>query len=115
MKYKEYLIKKDKLDLLSSLKALDKKLLNKTLKESGMNSIEELKNGIIDEFETCLDMSKDDQFTRLYFERLLNHENSEWMSAYGQDIEDFLVFVYENGNHYSYYFQLKLKRLFINY
>lgn len=29
MNYEKYLIKKDKLDLLSSLKALDKKLLTK--------------------------------------------------------------------------------------
>lgn len=35
MKYDKYLVKKDKLDLLSSLQALDKKLLNKKLKEFG--------------------------------------------------------------------------------
>ena len=71
MNYEKYLIKKGKLDLLSSLKALDKKLLNKALKKSGMNSIEELKDGILEEFEMSLDMSKDDPFTRLYFERLV--------------------------------------------
>ena len=93
MNYEKYLIKKGKLDLLSSLNALDKKLLNKALKNSEMNSIEELKDVILEEFEMSLDMSKYDQFTRLYFERLLNHENSEWMSAYQQDIENFFVFV----------------------
>ena len=111
MKYEKYLIKKGKLDLLSSLKSLDKNLLNKTLKESGMSSLEELKNAIIEEFEMSLDMSKDDQFTRMYFERLLNHENSEWMSAYQQDIENFLVFVYENGDYYSYYIPIEIKEI----
>lgn len=33
MKYEKYLIKKEKLDLLSSLKLLDKKIINKKLKE----------------------------------------------------------------------------------
>lgn len=33
MNYEKYLIKKDKLDLLSSLKALDKKIINKVMKE----------------------------------------------------------------------------------
>ena len=60
MNYEKYLIKKGKLDLLSSLNALDKKLLNKALKNSEMNSIEELKDGILEEFEMSLDMSKDD-------------------------------------------------------
>ena len=111
MNYEKYLIKKGKLDLLSSLKALDKKLLNKALKDSGMDSIEELKDGILEEFEMSLDMSKDDSFTRLYFERLLAHENSEWMSAYQQDIEDFLVFVYKNGDYYSYYIPTEIKEI----
>lgn len=82
MNYEKYLVKKGKLDLLSSLKALDKKLLDKTLKDLGIDSIEELRDRIIEEFEMVLDASKDDKFTRLYFEKLLNHENSEWMSAY---------------------------------
>ena len=33
MKYEKYLIKKEKLDLLSSLKLLDKKIVNEKLKE----------------------------------------------------------------------------------
>ena len=113
MNYEKYLVKKGKLDLLSSLKALDKKLLDKTLKDLGIDSIEELRDRIIEEFEMVLDASKDDKFTRLYFEKLLNHENSEWMSASWQDIEDFLVFVYENGDYYSYYIPTEIKEIII--
>lgn len=82
MKYEKYLIKKEKLDLLSSLKLLDKKIVNEKLKEYGLENVNELKDYIIEDFETCLDMSKDDKFTQMYFIRLLEHENSEWMLAY---------------------------------
>ena len=111
MNYKKYLIKKEKLDLLSSLKLLDKKIVNEKLKEYGLNNINELKDYIIEEFETCLDMSKEDMFTQLYFIKLLEHENSEWMSAYEQDIEDLLVFVYDNGKYYSYYIPTEIKTI----
>ena len=114
MKYEKYLIKKEKLDLLSSLKLLDKKIINERLKEYGLKNINELKDYIIEEFETCLDMSKDDKFTQMYFIRLLEHENSEWMSAYEQDIEDLLVFVYDNGEHYSYYIPTEIKTIIKN-
>ena len=111
MKYEKYLIKKDKLDLLSSLKALDKKLLNEKFKEFGVNDIYELRDYIIEDFEDCLDMTKDDLFTKMYFERLVDHENSEWMSAYQQDIEALLVFVYDNGKYYSYYIPTEIKEI----
>ena len=114
MKYERYLIKKEKLDLLSSLKLLDKKIVNEKLKEYGLKNINELKDYIIEEFETCLDMSKDDKFTQMYFIRLLEHENSEWMSAYEQDIEDLLVFVYDNGEYYSYYIPIEIKTIIKN-
>ena len=42
MNYKKYLIKKEKLDLLSSLKLLDKKIVNEKLKEYGLNNINKL-------------------------------------------------------------------------
>lgn len=109
MKCEKYLINKGKLDLLSSLKALDKKLINKKLKEFGVNNIDELKDYIIENFKYCLEMSKDDMFTQMYFQRLIENENSEWMSAYQEDIESLLVFVYENGNYYSYYIPTEIK------
>ncbi len=111
MKYEKFLIKKGKNDLLSSLKALDEKLLNEKLKEFGVDDIYELKNYILEDFEFCLDECKDDKFIQMYFERLINHENSECMSVYEQDIESLLVFVYNNGNYYSYYIPTEIKQI----
>ena len=62
MKYEKYLIKKDKLDLLSSLKSLDKKLLNEKFKEFGVDNIYELRDFIIEDFEFCLELSKDNHY-----------------------------------------------------
>lgn len=111
MNYEKYLIKKDKLDLLSSLKALDKKIINKMMKEYDLKSIKELKEHIIDNFEFCLSMSKDDIFTKMYFQKLINNENSMIMSANKQDIEGLWVFVYENNGHYSYYIPIEIKKI----
>ena len=108
---KRYIIKKGETDLLSSLKALDKKLLKEKLEEKALDNIHELKEYIIDLFETTLDMSKDDIFTRMYFERLLENENSVFLSAYQSDIEHLMVFVYENGDHYSYYIPTEIKKI----
>ena len=111
MKYEKYLIKKDKLDLLSSLESVDKKLLNEKFKEFGVENIYELRDFILEDFEFCLESSKDEPFTKIYFERLIEHEDSEWMSAYEQDIEMLLVFVYKNGDHYSYYIPTEIKAI----
>ena len=96
---------------MSSLKALDKKLLDEKIKKNGVNDIKELKDYIIDNFEFCLDMTKDDPFTVMYFEKLMNNENSEWMSAYDQDIESLIVFVYKNREYYSYYIPTEIKKV----
>lgn len=106
-----YIIKKGNTDLLSSLKALDKNLLKEKLEETDLDDINELKEYIMDDFEMILDMSKDDIFTRMYFERLLEHENSIFLSAYQSDIESLMVFVYENGDHYSYYIPSEIKKI----
>lgn len=47
----------------------------------------------------------------MYFEKLLSNENSMFMSAYQEDIELLWVFVYENGNHYSYYIPTEIKKI----
>lgn len=114
MKYEKYLIKKEKLDLLSSLKLLDKKIVNEKLKEYELKNINELKDYIIEEFKASLDMSKDDKFTQFYFLRLLEHENSELMSVCEQDIENLFVFVYDNEKHYSYYVPTEIKTIIKN-
>ena len=54
MKYGKYLIKKGKIDLLSSSESLDKKLLNEKFKEFGVDDIYELRDYILDDFEFCL-------------------------------------------------------------
>ena len=42
------------------------KLIEKKLKEYKLENVNELKNYIIKDFETCLDMSKDDIFYYLF-------------------------------------------------
>ena len=87
MQIDKYLIKKDKTDLLSSLSSLNKDIFNEKLKEFNCKDINEL---------------KEDMFTILYFKKIISNENSIMMAPYMQDTEDLLVFVYEQGNHYSY-------------
>lgn len=70
MKYEKYLVKKDKVDLLYSLKMIDKKIINKKLKDLDLDNIEQLKDYIIEEFEFCLNSSKNDVFTQMYFKKI---------------------------------------------
>ena len=56
-------------------------------------------------------MSKNDIFTKMYFQKLINNENSMIVSAYKQDIEGLWVFVYENYVHYSYYIPTEIKNI----
>ncbi len=111
MKYDKYIIKKGKTDLLSSLKALNKNIIKENLKDYDLDNIEELKEYIIDSFEFCLSASKTDLFTRLYFQKLLNNENSMIMSAYQDDIAALWVFVYENNEVLSYYIPTEIKKI----
>ena len=48
MKYDKYIINKDKTDLLSSLKALNKDIINESLEDYDLDNIEDLKEYIID-------------------------------------------------------------------
>ena len=73
MNYEKYLVKKGKTDLLSSLKALDKKVLNEKMKDLHVKDINELKDAIIKKFAFILNLAKDDVPTIMYFERLLEH------------------------------------------
>lgn len=111
MNLEKYVIKKDKIDMLSSLKLVDKKLINDTLEELDLDSIKELSEYLIDEFEMVLNFSKDDMFTRMYFNRLVNNENSSIFSAYQSDVESFFVFVYEQDDHYAYYIPIEIRKI----
>ena len=82
-KLEKYLIKKEKTDMLSSLKKVNK----------------------------ILSSTKDDIFTQMFFQRLVNNENSMVFSAYEQDVECFNVFAYENGKYYSYYIPDEIKEI----
>ena len=107
----KYLIKKENTDMLSSLKKVNKKIIDEKMEEYGVNSIEELSKYIIEEFKEILDSTKDDIFTQMFFQRLVNNENSMIFSAYEQDVEYFNVFVYDNGEHYSYYIPDELRTI----
>lgn len=86
-------------------------MLDEKLEEFGVENIKELKRYIIGKFEMCLDMSKDDIFTKMYFQNLLANENSISMFAYQDDIEGLWVFVYDDGSHYSYYVPTEIKKI----
>lgn len=111
-KLEKYLIKKDnKTDILSSLEKVDKKIIDKKLKECDVKTIKELSKYIIDEFKVTLEMTKDDVFTQLFFIRLVNNENSMIFSAYESDVEDFLVFAYDKGSYYTYYIPDEIRKI----
>lgn len=110
-KLEKYLIKKEKTDMLSSLKKVNKKIIDEKMEEYDVDSIEELAKYIIEEFKEILSSTKDDIFTQIFFQRLVNNENSMVFSAYEQDMECFNVFAYENGKYYSYYIPDEIKEI----
>lgn len=111
-KLEKYLIKKDnKTDMLSSLEKVDKKIIDKKLKEYDIKTINELAKYIIEEFKETLEMTKDDLFTQMFFSKLVNNENSMIFSAYESDVEDFFVFVYDKGSYYTYYIPDEIRKI----
>ena len=110
-KLEKYLIKKNnKTDMLSSLEKVDKKIIDKKLKEYDIKTIKELAKYIIEEFKETLEMTKDDLFTQMFFSKLVNNENSIFFSAYESDVEDFFVFVYDKGSYYAYYIPDEIRK-----
>lgn len=111
-KLEKYLIKKDsKTDVLSSLEKVDKEIINNKLKEYDIKTLKELSEFIIEDFKEILEMSKDDMFTQMFFNKLVNNENSMIFSAYESDIEDFIVFVYDKGPYYTYYIPDEIRKI----
>ena len=111
MDFKKYLVKMDGGDLLSSLKALDKKIVKQEMVDWDLDSIEELKDHILEQFEFCLQASKDDMLTIMYFQKLINHEKSSFFSVYQDDIEALWAFVYETNEGYSYYLPTEIREI----
>ena len=97
--------------MLSSLEKVNKKIIDEKLEEYDVNSIEELSKYIIEELNDILSPSKDDIFTQMFFQRLVNNENSVMFSAYEQDVEFFNAFAYDAGNHYSYYIPDEIRKI----
>ena len=111
-KLEKYLIKKDsKTDVLSSLEKVDKKIINNKLKEYDIKTLKELSEFIIEDFKETLEMTKDDVFTQMFFNKLVNNENSMIFSAYESDVEDFIVFVYDKGPYYTYYIPDEIRKI----
>ena len=111
-KLEKYIIKKDnKTDMVSSLNKLPKKILNEKLNEYDAKSVKELSKYLIDEFKETLEISKDDIFTQMFFSKLINNENSMIFSAYFSDVENFIVFVYDNGSYYTYYIPDEIRKI----
>ena len=111
-KLEKYLIKKDdKTDMLSSLEKVDKKIIDKKLKEYDIKTIKELAKYIIEEFKETFEMTKDDMLTQMFFSKLVNNENSMIFSAYESDVEDFFVFVYDKGSYYTYYISDEIRKI----
>jgi len=111
-KLEKYLIKKDnKTDMLSSLEKVDKKIIDKKLKEYDTKTLKELSKYIIEEFKETLEMTRDDMFTQMFFSRLVNNENSMIFSAYESDVEDFFVFVYDKVSYYTYYIPDEIRKI----
>ena len=45
----------------------------------------------------------------MFFNNLLDNENTDILAPYGSDIEDFFVFLYEKDNYLSYYIPDEIK------
>lgn len=111
MDYSKYLLNKGKEDLLSSLKKIDKKIIDKKFKEYNVKTIEELKTRILEEFENILSNAIDDENTMMYFMQLLENENGILMIPEDSDIESLYVFVYNNGMFDTYYIPKEIKKI----
>ncbi len=109
MDYDKYVVKSDKEDLLSSLKALDKTIIKEKLKEYEVDNIYKLKDAILNKFELWANSSKDNIFAKLYFKRLMEYENYHWTSTFGDEVELLFVFLYDDDH--SYYVPTEIKEI----
>lgn len=110
MEVNDYLVKKEKEDLLSSLKELKKETLNEKLKEYDLENIQELKKYIVENLKDSIKNIKNRWLLNIHFETLLDNEN-KILTIDPSDIENFIVFLYEDNGELKYYIPTEIKNI----
>lgn len=109
--YDKYIIRKGKTDLISSLNAMNKDILKEEMEFNDVETLDELKNAIIDKFRDCLVFSKSDIFTQLFFKRILEFEDTNEIVPLKEDIRALWAFVYKKEKNFSYYIPDEIKEI----
>jgi len=104
----DYLVTKDREDLLSSLKGINKKVINKKLMELDLENLQELKKYILEHLKDSIKNIKDRCLLNIHFETLLTNENKT-LSVDPSDVENFIVFLYEEDGEIKYYMPTEVK------
>lgn len=107
----KYIISKGNTDLISSLKAMNDDIVKEEMEFNCVDTLEELKNEIIDGFKDCLVSSKSDIFTQMFFKRILEFEDTSEIVPLKDDIEALWAFVYKKGKVLSYYIPDEIKQI----
>jgi hypothetical protein len=108
MEVNDYLVTKDREDLLSSLKGINKKVINKKLMELDLENLQELKKYILEHLKDSIKNIKDRWLLNIHFETLLTNENKT-LSVDPSDVENFIVFLYEEDGEIKYYMPTEVK------
>ena len=108
MEVNDYLVTKDREDLLSSLKGINKKIINKKLMELDLENLQELKKYILEHLKDSIKNIKDRWLLNIHFETLLTNENKT-LSVDPSDVENFIVFLYEEDGEIKYYMPTEVK------
>jgi hypothetical protein len=108
MEVNDYLVIKDREDLLSSLKGINKKIINKKLMELDLENLQELKKYILEHLKDSIKNIKDRWLLNIHFETLLTNENKT-LSVDPSDVENFIVFLYEEDGEIKYYMPTEVK------
>lgn len=108
MEVNDYLVIKDREDLLSSLKGINKKVINKKLMELDLENLQELKKYILEHLKDSIKNIKDRWLLNIHFETLLTNENKT-LSVDPSNVENFIVFLYEEDGEIKYYMATEVK------
>lgn len=106
----DYLIKTDltSLTLVEALNLLDDKIYEYNDVLEGKDNKENAEY-ILKNFNELLTMTKDDIFTQIYFNKLLTDENKAVAEKMPSDIEDFIIFIYEQDDEIRYFIPKEIK------